>query len=666
MLFRGVKALVVLIVSLIARSRIAIACSVFLILALVGGLVDLAVNGEKIYAGVRVGEVDLGGKTPQEAQILIEAAYAHPMTEVSVYIFATEEASKDFERSVRLTEEVLRDEHLSLEEVRARRLVWVTDTASLLATLDASGLAADAYACGRGDGGLLRRAGALLFGHTIAPRGNYDQKAFEALASDIDQSIGKPRVNYGLNVVEGKAVVTEGHDGHMLKREDFRQKLDHAFFNPDKAQAGQRLEPQGEAQPEAPSRARAAFVAHVEYAPLQITQEMAQQTCDKVNASIAYGALFESEGATWSANENDLGNWVDTSVEPAGNSWVLKPYLDYDKAKGIVLSHMKADYDGEEVRVWFTFEEGGLFVNLEASGTIPLSQDAVKALSDYLFADDAQISTQPHVSVASMPIPDRLSFEEALDYGVITKISEFTTEYTGSASSRNHNIHLAADLLSYSVVGGNGGIWSFNETAGNCNEEAGFQGAGSIIDGEIVDEIGGGICQVATTVFNAVYEAGFPIVQRHNHSLYLASYPEGRDAAVSWPDLDLKWENDSRSDVLLVMAYTDSTVTAILYGIDPEYQVSTEVGDWVEGVKFKTKEIVDEGLPSGVSYIKTPGVDGSIISVVRTVKDRDGKVLREGLFMSQYDPKDEIKVVGPDPPETKPETTTAQPQRTGT
>lgn len=89
---------------------------------------------------------------------------------------------------------------------------------------------------------------------------------------------------------------------------------------------------------------------------------------------------------------------------------------------------------------------------------------------------------------------------------------------------------------------------------GEANEEAGFQAAHAIINGEYDDAIGGGICQVATTVFNAVYEAGYPVTERRNHSLYISSYPTGRDAASAYPDLDLTWVNDGTSDVLCARA----------------------------------------------------------------------------------------------------------------
>ena len=78
-------------------------------------------------------------------------------------------------------------------------------------------------------------------------------------------------------------------------------------------------------------------------------------------------------------------------------------------------------------------------------------------------------------------------------------------------------------MLNNSIARADGGEWSFNDTVGEANEEAGFQAAHAIINGEYDDAIGGGIWQVATTVFNAVYEAGYPVTERRNHSLYILS-----------------------------------------------------------------------------------------------------------------------------------------------
>ena len=159
--------------------------------------------------------------------------------------------------------------------------------------------------------------------------------------------------------------------------------------------------------------------------------------------------------------------------------------------------------------------------------------------------------------------------------------------------------------------------------------------------------MGGGVCQVATTIFNAVYEAGLPIDMRFNHSLYIASYPDGRDASVSYPDLDFVWSNSLESDVLLKTDSTETTVTAKLYGVYTGYRVETEVSDWTEGAKYSTSFETDEALQPGMYYLKKNGQDGRTISVTRSVYDKDGTPIEVRVFPSNYQAQNEVYVVGP-------------------
>lgn len=252
----------------------------------------------------------------------------------------------------------------------------------------------------------------------------------------------------------------------------------------------------------------------------------------------------------------------------------------------------------------------------------------------------------PQISVPSADILSSLSFEDAKSFGLITDVSSFTTQYSSGNEARVNNIHTAADLLSGSIAKANGGSWSFNDIAGEATPDKGYQAAGAIVGGEYSDAVGGGICQVATTVFNSVYLAGYPIEKRYNHTLYIESYPKGRDAAIAYPDLDLVWKNDTSSDVLLMMSYTSTSVTATLWGVDPGYQVSTEYGEWKKGEPYSTTYKTDDTLASGKEYVKTTGVDGSSITIVRTVKDHEGKILHEDSFTSTYAPKNKVVVKG--------------------
>src|SRR5205085_8239006 len=117
--------------------------------------------------------------------------------------------------------------------------------------------------------------------------------------------------------------------------------------------------------------------------------------------------------------------------------------------------------------------------------------------------------------------------------------------------------------------------FSFNRTTGERTAAKGFREAPVIINGELQTGLGGGVCQVSTTVFNAAYEAGLPITARTNHALYISHYPLGRDATVNYPDIDLKFVNDTGGWMLLRTYVGSSSLTVGLYGKPQHRRVET-------------------------------------------------------------------------------------------
>ena len=129
--------------------------------------------------------------------------------------------------------------------------------------------------------------------------------------------------------------------------------------------------------------------------------------------------------------------------------------------------------------------------------------------------------------------------EIAKTMGIDSVVSSYTTTY-GGTPGRLNNVQLVAKLIDGTLIAP-GDTFSFNGTTGERTADKGFQEAPVIINGELQNGLGGGICQVSTTVFNAAFEAGLPITARTNHALYISHYPLGRDATVNYPDLDLKF-----------------------------------------------------------------------------------------------------------------------------
>ena len=442
----------------------------------------------------------------------------------------------------------------------------------------------------------------------------------------MTSAVGNKRINFGISINDGVASVTNGNDGNEVTAEWLTSHLNETFLGTEPATK---------------------TVLETQYMPLQANEDDAKKAADTVNASIAAGASFVYGDQTWNASSADLGNLITTSLSEEGEGrWTLSPVFDESKTKNALLSSLHSNIDSDGLQVSFAKDGNGqITVSSNAKGTAPVASDVMDTLNTTFFVQETRTQA-PQISVPSTDVPSSLSFEDAKSFGLITDLSSFTTQYSSGNEARVNNIHTAADLLSGSIAKANGGSWSFNDIAGEATSDKGYQAAGAIVGGEYSDAVGGGICQVATTVFNSVYLAGYPIEKRYNHTLYIESYPKGRDAAIAYPDLDLVWKNDTSSDVLVMMSYTSTSVTATLWGVDPQYQVSTEYGEWKKGEPYSTTYKTDDTLASGKEYVKTTGVDGSSITIVRTVKDHEGKILHEDSFTSTYAPKNKVVVKG--------------------
>jgi vancomycin resistance protein YoaR len=214
---------------------------------------------------------------------------------------------------------------------------------------------------------------------------------------------------------------------------------------------------------------------------------------------------------------------------------------------------------------------------------------------------------------------------------------------------RVNNIQTLASALDGTLIPP-GGQFSFNGTVGPRTAEKGYQEGGTIVGGRLVPTLGGGICQVSTTLFNSVFLSGLQVDQRLNHSFYISHYPKGRDATVSWGGPDFKFTNDTSSWVLIATGYSNSSVTISLYGTDPGYRVEYETGPWTDVKPHDVKEIEDDTLEEGVRIVEDGGVDGRTIVVTRKVYDEAGELVREDSFRSRYNPKTEYVRVGTKPP----------------
>ena len=200
--------------------------------------------------------------------------------------------------------------------------------------------------------------------------------------------------------------------------------------------------------------------------------------------------------------------------------------------------------------------------------------------------------------------------------GITGVVGSYYTTY-GGIPSRLHNVALVAQLIDGALIAP-GKTFSFNGTTGERTAEKGFQEAPVIINGELQTGLGGGICQVSTTVFNAAYEAGLQIDERTNHALYISHYPLGRDATVNYPDLDLKFTNDTDNWLLLRTFVGSGSLTVNLYGTPQNRRVeSSEEPLRVIGAP-KVKRVPEPTWLKGKSEVLEYGQPARATSVSRT------------------------------------------------
>jgi vancomycin resistance protein YoaR len=220
-------------------------------------------------------------------------------------------------------------------------------------------------------------------------------------------------------------------------------------------------------------------------------------------------------------------------------------------------------------------------------------------------------------------------------------------------------VQLVAHLVDNKLIAP-GTTFSFNGTTGERSAEKGFLEAPVIVNGELQTGLGGGVCQVSTTVFNAAFEAGLPITARTNHALYISHYPLGRDATVNYPDTDLKFVNDTDHWLLLRTFVGSSSLVVTLYGTPAHRRVESIAQPLRYVSAPPVQKTVDATLKPGQVAVDDPGVPAQSTSVERKVYDADGKLLSDATWYSSYRAEPKIVRVGPKKPKAKkpPATTT--------
>jgi vancomycin resistance protein YoaR len=383
------------------------------------------------------------------------------------------------------------------------------------------------------------------------------------------------------------------------------------------------------------SRSGAVTARVAEVAPAITTEEaetVAVDTRELVSAPVGIQLRKERVGALQPTRLAKLvrfkpaGGTYELALEPQGLRAALLPMV-----KTTLREPVDADFRIKGVRVKVVPAKPGTTLDVQ------------RAQRSVVAAGLGQGRRLAAVGVTSLAAD--LTTKEAKALGITEKVASFTTDMGASSANRIWNVHLLGDYLDGTIVRA-GETFSYNKVVGPRTVERGFREGQMIWGGVLIPSIGGGVCQTATTIFNAAFEAGLPILARSNHAFYISHYPMGRDATVSWGGPELVFRNDLKNALLIKVSYTTATFTVTFYGTKQGRRVESRTTAPTNYTQPELQYAVDPGAPPNSVRRTAAGGPGFDVTVYREVFQR-GELIREDSFFTRYKPENPTAIYGP-------------------
>lgn len=221
---------------------------------------------------------------------------------------------------------------------------------------------------------------------------------------------------------------------------------------------------------------------------------------------------------------------------------------------------------------------------------------------------------------------------------VNTLLGSYTTKFNSGVAGRSTNIRLSANRTN-DILLMPGDTFSYNKATGKRTVDNGYKDAPVIVQGVMQEGIGGGVCQVSTTLYNATLYAGLEYVELRNHSIAPSYVSKGRDATVADSGIDFVFKNNLNHPIYIKNYVSGNTVTCQIYGSSKDKQ-NIQIETNTDNVsKAPTKKVDDPTILKGKEKVMEKGRDGYTVSTYRIYKDKQGNVIKKEKVAKSYYPK---------------------------
>jgi vancomycin resistance protein YoaR len=560
------------------RLRVLIAVGSIVALVLLAMLIDSALYYNKVHAGVSIAGRSMGGLTHDEA-------------------------------TARLTQ-MVEDAQKNAITLFSGDRTWTVLPADVGTNIDVAAAVSAAMDVSRKSNFVVdfgRRFKLFFSGTDVPLQGTVDSALVNEVLSALAEELDLAPVNAGLAFDGGQVTVVEGQKGLVVDRDTLREQLEALLFTL--------------------HTSKLAVPMVVEDPAVQA--EDSRQAVAQAQTMIASPVVLREGDRIWSLTPEQIAAYMDFASEDRNGVSTLVPYLSAKKM-GPFFANIADTVDSDPVDASFSSDGEKAWVVPGVLGKVVDPDETAKALTAAALKSSGRIAK---VAV-TMTEPSRTT-QEAETMGIRDKLGGFTTEWEGT-EDRQTNVRITTKYAS-DVVLAPGEVYDFDKQIGPRTEERGYKTAPGIVGpGKLEDVFGGGICQVSTTLFNAVFFAGLEVLERKNHSIYIDHYPKGRDATVSAGGPNLRFRNDTKH-YILIRGTSDGIVTTFnIYGTDEGRQVTYTTSDFYDVVEREVANFSASWLGPGTTFIKLAGQEGKKIDVIRIVKAKDGSIIHNDKFVSTW------------------------------
>lgn len=553
---------------------------------------------DKVMPGVSAYGVNLGGMTREQAEAALKAAFTYDRNAVFTFRYGD--------------------------------LFWQSSAGELGITFDAAATVAEAFAIGH-SGSLINdlgaQASAWLNGRSIAPIIRYDQQATVTRLSHIASELDQPAVNATLNISGTLALSTPSQNGRALDIPGTLARLEESLLRLD-------------------TGAEITLVVNESLPYIRDAEAAAAQINTALSSPFAL-VTDDQKGGTlgpWTSSVDQIRSLLVLSLVPnpdgtqsyavSVNTEPLRPFVE-SLAPGLI----SLPQDG---RFHFNEQTRQLEMIKESINGRELDVDAtLQRVAETIFNPANRI-----VPLAfRYTLPRYSSSVTAIELGITQMVAEAATYYTGSTQSRVQNIIESLERFDGLILAP-GEEFSFNRYLGDISVETGFVQGKIIFGGRTVEGVGGGVCQVSTTLFRAALKGGYPISERNSHGYRVGFYelnntPPGLDAAIFQPTADFKFINDTPYHLLMEASIfpQDQSVQFRFYSTNPGRQVILE-GPVIRNI-VPAKPTIYEANPElrlGQELYVDWAKEGADVTFTRRILDAQGQEIRTDTIYTHYLP----------------------------